>query len=87
MLVGLLAVLLIVLTVLALLLVGTVVAVVTGIVMLNVFATFVCARSRALRRVQTVRAESWQPSAFRRPPEPTNERDDDPARSLTIHRR
>jgi hypothetical protein len=87
MLVGLLAVLLIVLTVLALLLAGAVAAVVTGIALLNVLATIVCARSRALRRVHTVRAESWRPSAFRLPPEPTDEREDDPAHSLTIHRR
>jgi hypothetical protein len=87
MLVGLLAVVLIALTVLALLLAGAIAAVVTGIVLLNVFATIVCARSRALRRVRTVQAESWRPSAFRLPPEPTDEFEDDPARSLTIHRR
>lgn len=87
MLAALLAVALIALTVFALLLAGAIAAVVTGIVLLNVFATIVCSRSRALHRVRAAQAERWRPSSFRLPPEPLDELDDDPARSLTIHRR
>ena len=87
MLAPLLAVALIALTVLALLLAGVVAAVATGIVLLNVFATIVCSRSRALRRVHAAQAERWRPSSFRLPPEPLDELEDDPAHSLTIHRR
>jgi hypothetical protein len=86
MLAALLAVALIALTVLALLLVGAVAATVTAVVLLNVFATIVCSRLRALRRRHAVEAERWRPSSFPRHPEPTGEPDEDPAPSLTIHR-
>lgn len=87
MLAALLAVALIAMTVLALLLAGAVAAVVTGIVVLNVSATIVCSRSRALRRIHATQAERWRPSSFPVPPEPVDELVDDPAHSLTIHRR
>lgn len=87
MLAPLLAVALIVLTVLALLLAGALVAALTGVVLLNLFATIICSRSHALRRLRAARAERWRPSSFRLPPEPTDEREDDPAQSLTIRRR
>jgi len=86
MLTPLLAVALIVLIVLALLLAGAIAAAATGIVLLNVFATIVCARSRALRRMRSIPTERWRPSSFRLPPEPVDESDDDPSHSLTIHR-
>jgi hypothetical protein len=86
MLAALLAVALIALTVLAVLLAGAVAAAVTAIVLLNVFATIVCSRSRALRRLHAAQADGWRPSSFRLPPEPTDEPDEDPAHSLTIHR-
>jgi len=87
MLAPLLTVALVALTVLALLLAGVVAAAVTGIVLLNVFATIVCSRSRTLRRMRAAQAESWQPSSFRPPPQLPGELHDDPAHPLTIHRR
>ena len=87
MLAALLAVALIGLTVLALLVAGAIAAVATGIVMLNVSATIVCSRSRALRRLRAAHVEPWRPSSFRLPPEPAGELDEDPAHQLTIHRR
>ena len=86
MLAALLAVALIALAVLALLLAGAVAAAVTAIVLLNVLATIVCNRSRALRRLHAARADGWRPSSFRLPPEPTDEPDEHLADSLTIHR-
>jgi hypothetical protein len=84
-LVGVLA--LIALTVAALLLAGVVAAIVTGVVLVNVFATILCVRSRALRSSGSTRRERWRPSSFRLPPEVTDEPDEEDAQSLTIHRR
>jgi hypothetical protein len=86
MLAPLLAVVLIALTVLALLLAGVVAAVVTGIVLVNIFATIVCSRSRALRNVHATRPERWRPSSFRLPPEPTGE-SEEAEDSVRIRRR
>ncbi|MEA2153754.1 MAG: hypothetical protein QOI18_1987 [Solirubrobacteraceae bacterium] len=83
MLAPLLAVALIALTVLALLLAGVLAAVATAIVLLNVLATIICSRSRALRKMH---AEHWRPSSFRAPPQPADEAGEEPAPSLTIHR-
>jgi hypothetical protein len=87
MLVALGALALIVLTVAALLLAGAVAAIVTGVVLVNVFATILCVRYRAVRHVNSARRDRWRPSSFRLPPEVTREPDDEPAHSLTIHRR
>lgn len=86
MLAPLLAVALIALTVLALLLAGALAAVVTGIVLLNVFATVICTRARALRTMHAAPARRWRPSSFRQLPEPTGDGDEHAAPSLTIHR-
>jgi hypothetical protein len=87
MLAPLLAVGLIALTVLALLLAGVLAAVTTGIVLLNVFATVICSRSRALRKMHAAPVEHWRPSSFRAPPQAAGAPDGEPARSLMTQRR
>jgi hypothetical protein len=87
MLAPLLAVGLIALTVLALLLAGVLAAVTTGIVLVNVFATVICSRSRALREMHAAPGERWRPSSFHAPPRAAVESDEERAPSLTIHRR
>lgn len=81
------AVALIALTVVALLLAGVVAAIVTGVVLVNVFAAILGSRSRELREAHRAQRERWRPSAFRLPPEVTDQPDDEHAQSLTIHRR
>jgi hypothetical protein len=81
------AVALIALTVAALLLAGAVAAIVTGIALLNVFATILGVRSHELHELHRRHRERWRPSSFRLPPEVTAEPDDEHAPSLTIHRR
>ncbi len=84
----LLAVALIALTVLALLLAGVVAAIVTGIALLNVFAVVLALGSRRSRdRTTAPPPERWRPSAFRRPPQPPLESDDEEQHPLTVHRR
>jgi hypothetical protein len=78
---------LIALTVAALLLAGVLAAIVTGIVLVNVFATILCVRSRGLRAVDSTRRDRWRPSSFRLPPEVADDVDEEHAKSLTIHRR
>ena len=87
MLAPLLAVGLIALTLLALLLAGALAAVTTGVMLLNVFATVVCSRSRALRKRHAAPEERWRPSSFPSPPQAAGESGDEPGRSLTISRR
>lgn len=87
MLVLLFAVAVIALTLLALLLAGVVVAIVTGIALLNVFALILGLRARRPSAEKSA-PERWRPSSFRSPPEPRdNDESEEPARSLTIHRR
>jgi len=81
----LLAVALIALTVLALLLGGVVAAIVTGIVLLNVFAVLLRLRAPSVQP-PAVAPERWRPSSFRRPPElPLPDEED--ADELTVRRR
>ena len=81
----LLAVALIALTALVLLLAGVVAAIVTGIVLLNVFAVLLGLRSRGAR-TPAVALERWRPSSFRRLPEPPLVAEED-ADELTVRRR
>jgi hypothetical protein len=81
------ALVLIALTVVALLLAGVVAAIVTGVALVNVFATILCVRSRALHHAGSRPRERWRPSSFRLPPEVADEPDEEHAQSLTIHRR
>jgi hypothetical protein len=67
----LLAVALIALTILALLLAGVLAAIITGIALLNVFVLLLGAQSRRARQGPDAPAQRWRPSAFRRPPEPS----------------
>jgi hypothetical protein len=83
------AVALIALTILALLLAGALAAVLTGIALLNVFATIL--RLRACRPPsEAPPPERWRPSSFRRPLEPPFEADefeaDEQSHPLTIYR-
>jgi hypothetical protein len=81
----LLAAALIALTVLALLLGGVVAAIVTGIVLLNVFAVLLRLRAPS-PRPSAATPERWRPSAFRRPPELPLPAEED-ADELTVRRR
>jgi membrane protein implicated in regulation of membrane protease activity len=81
----LLAAALIALTVLALLFGGVVAAIVTGIVLLNVFAVLLRLRAPS-PQPPAVTSERWRPSSFRRPPElPLPDEED--ADELTVRRR
>ncbi|HEX3909618.1 MAG TPA: hypothetical protein VHW67_02805 [Solirubrobacteraceae bacterium] len=82
----LLAVALIALTIVALLLGGVIVAIVTGIALLNVFAVVLGLRSRR-DRSSPHPPERWRPSAFRRLPQPPLEDDEESSHELTVHRR
>jgi hypothetical protein len=83
MLVLLFAVAAIALTSLAVLLAGAVVAIATGIGLLNVFVLIIGLRAHPPHSEEHAPA-SWQPSSFRAPPEPYDESDELPR--LTVHR-
>jgi hypothetical protein len=78
------------LTLLALLLAGALIAIATGIALLNVFAVIVGLRVHGPPYAEERAPARWRPSSFRRPPEPDEQRGGEPERlatRLTIHRR
>lgn len=78
---------LVALTVVALLFAGVLIAVVTGVALFNVLALILGMRTHRLRTAAAPRGR-WQPSSFRRPPEPPFEEPEEQDRpALTIHRR
>jgi hypothetical protein len=94
MLVLLFAVSAIALTLLALVLAGALIAIATGIALLNVFAVIVGLRVHGPPYAEERAPARWRPSSFRRPPKPDEQSDEEPdAESeqlgprLTIHRR
>jgi uncharacterized membrane protein YdfJ with MMPL/SSD domain len=89
MLVMLFAVSVIALTLLALLLAGVLVAIATGIALLNVFVVIVGLRIHPPPHAEERAPARWRPSSFRRPPRPEQELDEESeqlATRLTIHR-
>ena len=84
----LLAIALVALTVLALLLAGVVVAIVTGVGLLNLFALLIGTRSRRYRPASDT-PERWRPKSFRRLPAPLDPEAEEQlqSHSLSVHRR
>jgi MFS superfamily sulfate permease-like transporter len=76
---------LVALTVVALMFAGVVAAIATGIALLNVFAMLLGLRTRRAH-MRAGPSERWKPSAFRLPPEPTEDSEGHHP-VLTIHRR
>jgi hypothetical protein len=90
MLVLLFAISVIALTLLALLLAGALIAIATGIALLNVFAVIVGLRLHGPPYAEEHAPARWRPSSFRRPPKPDEQSDEQSERlatRLTIHRR
>jgi hypothetical protein len=94
MLVLLFAVSVIALTLLALLLAGALIAIATGIALLNLFALIVGLRVHGPPYAEERAPARWRPSSFRRPPKPDEQSDEQAdgeserlGPRLTIHRR
>jgi hypothetical protein len=94
MLVLLFAVSVIALTLLALLLAGALIAIATGIALLNVFALILGLRVHGPPYAEERAPARWRPSSFRRPPKPDEQSDEQSdgeserlGPRLTIHRR
>jgi len=85
MVVRLVAVVFFAVTVFVLTVAGAVIAVLTGIGLLNVFVVVVGMSLRRPTQVPNPRRERWQPSSFRRPPRPPQE-SEEPAREVTARR-
>lgn len=78
------------LTLLALLLAGALIAITTGIALLNVFVVILGLRVHPPPHVEEHAPARWRPSSFRPPPQPNKESEEEseqPGPQLTIHRR